>query len=199
MKEFNGKTLEKALEEASKELGVPAEKIEYTVIEEKKGLFSKSVTIAVPSIEDALEYAKSYLSESISLLGVEVELDGYVDGDIIHLTIKSERNPILIGTGGKTLQAFNELTRLAVSAHFKHRYRVLLDVGGYKEERYEKVARIARREAKSVQKTKGSAKLNPMTPDERRIVHNALNGMPHITTESEGEGGNRAVVIKYVD
>ena len=119
--------------------------------------------------------------------------------NIIHLTINSERNPILIGTGGKTLQAFNELTRLAVSAHFKHRYRVLLDVGGYKEERYEKVARIARREAKSVQKTKGSAKLNPMTPDERRIVHNALNGMPHITTESEGEGGNRAVVIKYVD
>ncbi len=199
MKQYTAKSLEKALEQASEELGIPSEKIEYTLIEEKKGLFSKSVTIEVSFVEDALEYAKNYLKNSIESLGVPCEIDGYVDGDILHITINSERNPILIGTSGKTLQALNELVRLAVSAHFKHRHRILLDVGGYKEERYEKVARLAHREARSVQRTKTSAKLNPMTPDERRIVHTTLKGMAHIATESEGDGNNRAVVIKYID
>ena len=199
MKQYTAKSLEKALEQASEELGIPSGKIEYTLIEEKKGLFSKSVTIEVSFVEDALEYAKNYLKNSIESLGVPCEIDGYVDGDILHITINSERNPILIGTSGKTLQALNELVRLAVSAHFKHRHRILLDVGGYKEERYEKVARLAHREARSVQRTKTSAKLNPMTPDERRIVHTTLKGMAHIATESEGDGNNRAVVIKYID
>lgn len=199
MKQYTAKTLEKAIEQASFELGVEADKLEYTLVEEKKGLFSKSVTICVASIEDALEYAQEYLRQAIAGLGVEVTADGYIDEDIIHITLDSGRNPILIGKGGKTLQALNELTRLAVSAHFRHRYRILLDVGGYKEDRYDRVARIARREARNVQRSRVDCKLEPMTPDERRIVHNELNGLEHIQTESEGVGDERAVVIKYVD
>ncbi len=199
MKQYTAKTLEKAIEQASLELGVEPDKLEYTLVEEKKGLFSKSVTICVASIEDALEYAQEYLRKAIAGLGVEVTADGYIDEDIIHITLDSGRNPILIGKGGKTLQALNELARLAVSAHFRHRYRILLDVGGYKEDRYDRVARIARREARNVQRSHVDCKLEPMTPDERRIVHNELNGLEHIQTESEGIGDERAVIIKYVD
>ena len=199
MKQYTAKTLEKAVEQASLELGVEPDKLEYTLVEEKKGLFSKSVTISVASIEDALEYAQEYLREAIAGLGVEITSDGYIDEDIIHITLDSPRNPILIGKGGKTLQALNELVRLAVSAHFRHRYRILLDVGGYKEDRYDRVARIARREARNVQRSHVDCKLEPMTPDERRIVHNELNGLEHIQTESEGVGDERAVIIKYVD
>ena len=103
------------------------------------------------------------------------------------------------GRGGKTLQALNELTKLAVSNKFKRRYRILLDVGGYKEEKYDKVVSIAKREANRVLRSKVDAQLDPMTPDERRMVHNALSGMEHIKTESIGEGSDRAICIKYVD
>ena len=99
----------------------------------------------------------------------------------------------------KDLQALNELTRIAISNHFKHRYRVLLDINGYKDDKYDRIAKMARRIAHEVQKTHQDATLDPMPADERRIVHNALTNMPNIKTESSGFGKNRQVNIIYVD
>jgi Predicted RNA-binding protein len=85
-----------------------------------------------------------------------------------------------------------------VSNKFRHRYRILLDVGGYKEDKYSRLAYLAKRTANDVLKSHVDVKLDPMTPDERRIIHNTLNGMEHIKTESAGEGQDRAVTIKFV-
>ncbi len=199
MKEFTAKTVEEAIASAAKELSVDPARLNYKVLDEKKGLFKKSATIGVYGEEDAVEFAQEYLKSALSALGVEITAEGKIEDDIIKVTINSEHNSILIGRGGRTLQSLNELTKLAVSNKFKHRYRVLLDVGGYKEDKYEKVARIAKREANRVLYSHNDVQLDPMTPDERRIVHNALSGMEHIKTESTGEGSNRAVWIRYVD
>ena len=198
MKEFTSKTVEDALAEASKELGTPVEQLIYKVTEEKKGLFSKKATIEVYGLEDALQFAQDYLKTAIGAMGIDVETSGQTEEDIIRITITSERNPVLIGKNGRTLQALNELDRLAVSNKFRHRYRILLDVGGYKEDKYSRVAYIAKRTANEVLKSHVDARLDPMTPDERRVVHNTLNGMAHIKTESSGEGMNRAVTVKYI-
>lgn len=198
MKEFKNKTIEEALEDASKELGLPVASLVYKVVDEKKGLFRKEATIAVYEDADALDFAKEYLVEAIGALGIEITADGHIEEDIIHVTIDSKRNPVLIGKNGRTLQALNELVRLAVSNKFHHRYRILLDVGGYKEDKYGRLAYVARRNANEVLRSQVDVKLEPMTPDERRVVHNTLSGMEHIKTESTGEGSNRAVVIKYV-
>lgn len=199
MKEFTSKTIEEALEQASAELGIPADKINYRTVEEKKGLFSKKVTIGVFDIEGAAEFAEEYLISAIGGLGIEIIAQSRVEDDIIHVSIDSPRNPVLIGKGGKTLQALNELTRLAVSSRFQKRFRILLDVGGYKDEKYSKITRIAKRTARDVVLNHMDAKLDPMTPDERRVVHNALSGIEHIATESTGEGSERAITIKYVE
>ena len=105
----------------------------------------------------------------------------------------------LIGRNGKTLQALNELVKLAVSNHFHKRFRILLDVNGYKDSKYDRLARIARKCAHDVQKTKATYTFDPMPADERRAIHNACSGMPHIRTESSGEGTHRQVQIIYVD
>lgn len=199
MKEFTAKTVEEAVASAAQELNVDPARLNYKVLDEKKGLFKKSATIGVYGEEDAVEFAQEYLKSALSALGVEITAEGKIEDDIIKVTINSEHNSILIGRGGRTLQSLNELTKLAVSNKFKHRYRVLLDVGGYKEDKYDKVARIAKREANRVLYSHNDVQLDPMTPDERRIVHNALSGMEHIKTESTGEGNNRAVWIRYVD
>lgn len=198
MKEFKNKTIEEALEDASKELGLPVASLVYKVIDEKKGLFRKEATVAIYEDADALDFAKEYLIEAIGALGIEITAEGHIEEDIIHVTIDSKRNPVLIGKNGRTLQALNELVRLAVSNKFHHRYRILLDVGGYKEDKYGRLAYVARRSANEVLRSQVDVKLEPMTPDERRVVHNTLSGMEHIKTESTGEGNNRAVVIKYV-
>ncbi len=199
MKEFTAKTVEEAVASAAKELNVDPARLNYKVLDEKKGLFKKSATIGVYGEEDAVEFAQEYLKSALAALGVTITAEGKIEDDIIKVTINSDHNSILIGRGGRTLQSLNELTKLAVSNKFRHRYRVLLDVGGYKEDKYEKVARIAKREANRVVYSHNDVQLDPMTPDERRIVHNALSSMEHIKTESTGEGNNRAVWIRYVD
>ena len=199
MREFNAKTAEEAVKLACVELGVPEEKLVYEVKEEKHGLFRKSATIVVYEDEDAASYAEEYLRSVITGLGIEVMTESKREEEIIKISIDSARNPALIGKGGKTLQALNELTKLAVSNKFRRRYRILLDVGGYKEDKYGRLAHFARRMAKQVQRTHIDVRLDPMTPDERRAVHNALTGWDHIRTESSGEGPDRAINIRYVD
>ncbi len=200
MKEFREKTIEDALKKASEEFSLPIENLIYKVVDEKKGIFHKEVAIEVYEESDAVEYAQEYLKTSIGELGIEITTEAHIEEDIIHVSINSQRNPVLIGKGGKTLQAFNELVRLAVSNKFHHRYRILLDVGGYKEDKYGRLAYVARRNANDVLRNRVDVKLEPMTPDERRIIHNTLSDFDeHIKTESVGEGPSRAVVIKYVD
>ena len=199
MKQYTAKTIEEAVKAASLDLGIEAEKLTYNVVEEKKGLFHKQATIEVSTIDDASEFAQQYLKNAIGGMGIEITTTAKIEDEIIHITINSERNPVLIGKGGRTLQALNELDRLAVSNKFRRRYRILLDVGGYKEDKYSHTAYIAKKNAKEVLRSKVDVQLSPMTPDERRVVHNTLNGWEHIKTESTGEGNDRAVVIKYVE
>ena len=199
MKTFTAKTVDDAVKAAMAELGVDEAHLIFEVTEEKKGVFKKSATIAVYDKEDAKEYAQEYIRKSLLALGVSASTECVEEDDIFKITIDSDRNPVIIGKSGKTLQALNELTKLAVSNKFRHRYRILLDVNGYKEDKYDRITHIARRAAKEVQRSRVDVPLDPMTPDERRVVHNALSGWDHIKTESSGEGKDRAVTIKYID
>ena len=200
MKSYTAKTIEEAVKLASEELGIPEDDLVFKVTEEKKGLLSKKAVIEVFELTDVIEVAESYIKDVIESLGVSgVTTKASLEDDIIHIEIDSDHNPILIGKNGVTLQALNEIVRLAVSGKFRRRFRVLLDIGDYKNAKYSRVASIARRTAKEVQKTKVDVTLDPMPSDERRIVHNVLTNFSNIKTESSGEGHRRAVTIKYVE
>jgi spoIIIJ-associated protein len=198
MKTYTTKTLEEALAQAEKELNIPANDLSYKIVEEKAGLFSKKLVVEVYEVSDAIAFAESYLVKTISQFGIEVKTKTELKDDIINITLDTSRNPILIGKNGVTLQALNELVRLATSSKFKKRFRILLDINDYKEAKYDKVISIAKRLARDVVRTKQDITLDPMPADERRMVHNALTGMPNIKTESVGEGAQRAICIRYI-
>ena len=200
MKEYTAKTVEEAVKLASEELGIDENDVIFTVADEKRGLLSRKATIVVYELSDAIEFAEDYVESVIKSLGIdEVKTRTSLEDDIIRITIETNHNPLLIGKNGVTLQALNEIVRLAVSGKFRRRFRILLDIGDYKSSKYARVASVARRTAKEVQKTKVDVVLDPMPSDERRIVHNVLSNFSHITTESSGEGHRRAVTIKYVE
>ena len=200
MKEFTAKTVDEAVKLASEQLGIDENDVIFTISGEKKGLLSKKATIIVYELSDAIEFAEKYVKDVIESLGIgEVKTKTSLEDDIIRITIDTDHNPVLIGKNGVTLQALNEIVRLAVSGKFRRRFRILLDIGDYKSNKYARVASVARRTAKEVQKTKVDVVLDPMPSDERRIVHNVLSNFSHITTESSGEGHKRAVTIKYVE
>lgn len=198
MKRFTAKTLDDAIVLACQDYGILPDQLNYSIIEEKKGLFAKKVEIEVYDLSDAIEFAQEYLVNAISSFGITATTKASLSDDIIKITINSDHNSILIGKNGRTLQALNELTKLAVSSRFKKRYRVLLDIADYKGDKYKRVIHMAKRTAYEVQKTHVDAELDPMTADERRVVHNALSRIRNVSTESTGEGKKRHIVIKYV-
>jgi len=200
MKEYTAKTVDEAVKVASEELGIDENDLIFTITEEKKGIIGKKATITVYELTDAIEFAEKYVKDVVESLGVgSVSTKTSLEDDIIRIQIDSDHNPILIGKNGITLQALNEITRLAVSGKFRRRFRILLDIGDYKNSKYSRVASIARRTAKEVQKSKVDVTLDPMPSDERRVVHSAVADFSHIKTESVGEGHKRAVTIKYVE
>lgn len=198
MKKFTGKTLEEALELASKELNVEASSINYEILEEKKGLFKKTCTIGVSELADVIEYAENYIKNVCVALGLEPAIKTFYRDELIKILIETNHNSLLIGKNGATLQSLNELTKLALSTKYKKKYRILLDIGEYKDKKYSKVISIAKRACKEVLRTHIDIKLDPMTPDERKKVHNALAGYKNIKTESSGDGKDRAIIIKWI-
>ena len=199
MKVYQGKTPEDALKLASEELGIPVEELIYSVEDKRVGIFNKKYVVDIYELSDIIQYAEDYILRVIDAFGIESTVKSRLDDDIIRITIDSTHNPILIGNGGKTLQALNELVKVAVSNHFRHKFRILLDVNGYKDKKYDKLAKMARRIAHEVQKTKTTYTFDPMPADERRVIHNACSGMKNIKTESVGEGSHRQLQIIYVE
>ena len=199
MKIYTAKPVDEALEQAAQEQGVAINELIYAVSDKKKGLFNKKLIVEVYDLSDIVRFAEDYVLNVIDNLGIESTLHTVLDNEIIRITIDSTHNPVLIGKNGRTLQALNELVKLAVSNHFKKRFRILLDINGYKDEKYARLKRIARKCAREVQKTKTTYTFDPMPADERRAIHNALSGMPHIRTESVGEDSQRRLQIIYVE
>ncbi len=200
MKTYAGKTLEEVLDKASEESGITKDELIYIVTEEKKSLFKKSVSIDVYDLSEVLDYTSDYILNILLEAGVKAKTNvALKDNDIIRITINSDHNPLVIGQKGMTLQALNELVKAAVNTKFQRRFRILLDVENYKERKYRHDIFIAKREAKKVLTRQMSIALDPMPADERKQIHNALAKMPHISTESEGDGPNRHIVIRYKD
>lgn len=128
---------------------------------------------------------------------MEVEVECVKDDYQYKVQLNAENNAILIGKNGQTLQDINTVVKAAASSEFKKKVMVLTDINGYKENKYVKECSAALRIAKTVQKTKVDAVLDPMPNDERKAIHTYLANMPRIRTISEGEGKDRRLKIVY--
>lgn len=199
MKTYTGKNLDEVLNQAAEEKGVSVSELTYKVIEESSGFLGigSKVTITAYCKNDISEFMKEYLQNYFDGIHMEAEIQIEMDGEYFHINLNTENNAILIGKNGQTLQAINTVLKSAVSSEFKRRVGVLIDINGYKEEKYQKVCSLAQRVAKTVQRTKTTAVLDPMPADERKAIHNCLSNMKYISTVSEGEGNQRRLKIVY--
>lgn len=198
MNKYEGKTEEEAVKKACEDLGVDQKELKYQVISVKKTLFSKTVTIGIYSINDVIVFADDYIKRCLRALGLEGSTEAKYEDGVIKLNIVTSRNKNVIGRNGDTLRSINELTRSACFNRFGGHYGILLNCDGYKEAKYSKFEAIARRYAREVQRTHETVILDPMTSDERRIIHQVLTDVPNIKTQSLGTGHKRHITIQYV-
>ena len=119
-----------------------------------------------------------------------------VDEDTIELRIEGEDLGLLIGPKGAALQSLQELTRTVVQRQTGARSgRILVDVSGYRAKRKEALERFARKIADDVLASATRVVLEPMSPADRKIIHDAINEIDGVTTSSEGEEPRRRVVV----
>jgi spoIIIJ-associated protein len=109
--------------------------------------------------------------------------------------VRGDDLSILLGRRGETLAALQYLARLLLAKQVSHGVNLIVDVEGFRQRRHEQLRRMARRTAEQVVQRGRAIALEPMPPDERRIVHLELRDHPQVRTESAGEGNRRKVTI----
>jgi len=145
--------------------------------------------------QDSVEQAKQYLSDMLSFFGVNVEIEGSVNEDVIELVVPStDINSLLIGRNADTLRSLQLLVSSMLRSSGAEVTRVNVDIADYKKQRAEKVEKQAREWIEEVIRTGDSyvAKLNAA---DRRIVHHVASEYPNVQTFSEGEGRDRKIII----
>lgn len=199
MTKFEGSTEQEAVKKACEALGVEdPSTLKYQVIGVKKSVFSTTVTIGIFSIKDVIVFADDYIKKCLKALGCEGFTEAKYEDEVIKLNIVSSKNKTIIGKNGATLRSINELTRSACFNRFGGHYKILLNCDGYKELKYNKYVSLARRAANEVRNSHVAVVLDPMTSDERRIVHQVLSTYTDLKSESSGSGHERHITIQYV-
>lgn len=149
--------------------------------------------------EESIIYAKKYAEDLMSFFGLNVDVYATAEEDVIELSVPSSYlSNLLIGNRGDTLRSIQTLIRVTLIQQKALLYRVNLDIADYKKRHNEQLADKAEKWAKSVMTTGEPMPLKPMNPAERRVVHKVLGDYTQLSTESEGEGTERHVVIRKI-
>jgi spoIIIJ-associated protein len=150
------------------------------------------------SPSDQADIVAEFLGGLMDGFGLEGSLhQEAVDEETIEVRVDGDDLGILIGPRGQTLQAVQELARAAVQRRLAggREARIRVDVAGYRQRRREALARFAQGVAEDVRASGVAKALEPMSPPDRKVVHDTVNELAGVATMSEGEEPNRRVVI----
>ena len=152
-------------------------------------------TSRVDLLEQEGDIAADYLEELLDIADLDGDLDMDVEGDRAAVSIVGADLSQLVGRDGEVLEALQELTRLAVYRETGERSRLMLDIGGYRADKRSSLEKLAAATVDKVKESGESVPLEPMTPFERKVVHDAV-AAAGLTSESEGQEPRRYVVVQ---
>lgn len=200
-KEYSGKTVEDAITNALVDLGATSDQIDYEVIDKGSvgllGIGSKPAVIKAAKVSGAEAAADKFLSDVFATMGMEVEITinyNEAEGEM-YIDLAGDDMGILIGKRGQTLDSLQYLTGLVVNKDREEYIRIKIDIENYRERRQETLINLAHNLAYKAKRTHREIELEPMNPNERRVIHAALQNDKFVTTRSEGEEPYRHVVI----
>ncbi len=201
---FTAKSVEEAVEAATKALGRAKSDFSYEVLEEAKkgflGIGSSDAKIKVsfePSVREATE---EFLQNLIRNMGLNATLscEEKEDGELSY-QLSGEGLGVLIGHHGEVLESLQYLLSLVTNRHGDDFVRVTIDVENYRAKREETLKTLARKTAARVKKSGRNVTFEPMSAYERRIIHSQAQELEGVTTHSIGSGDQRRVVMTPTD
>lgn len=199
--EKKGKSVDEAIKAALDELGCEIDDVMIEVIEEPtKGLLGfvgkKPAVVRVTMREKPEEEARQIVEDILNRIKIDYKINRveYENGRI-RINIVGKDMGLLIGRKGETLNSLQFIVGLIMNRKRDEKVRVILDVEDYRKKREQSLEALALRLSDKVKKTRKNVVMRPMSSQERRIVHTALQGDPQVTTYSMGDEPNRKVVI----
>jgi spoIIIJ-associated protein len=196
-----GKTVEDAIQSGLEQLGVGRDRVVVEVLEQSsRGLFgligSRGAKVQLTLIPDPIEEARNMLADVLAAMGLAAEIaqTSDKDGNVVFKLSGGDMG-MVIGRRGQTLDALQYLLNVVANRHAKEHVRIVLDAEDFRERRKQTLERLADRLAARVIKYHREILLEPMTPQERRIIHAHLSDHPKVKTFSKGDEPNRRVVI----
>jgi len=141
------------------------------------------------------DIAADYLERLLDIVDYDGDIDLDVENDRAVVAIVGSDLQPLIGPRGETLDALQELTRLAVQQKTGNRSRLMLDISGHRQARRNELAQLATETATQVLESGEPFRMSAMNPFERKVVHDAVAAIDGVRSESEGEEPNRRVVV----
>ena len=212
-----GKTTTEAIEKGLKELGVSKDKVEIKVLEEEKRSFYSILSPRVVKVEltlkedkkeknkeekkhneniQEIEKAEQEIKEFLdNFLTKETKYEVKINNFDIYVDMNGENLNYLIGYRGETINAIQTILTAIANKKSTQKIRVYLDIAGYREKRIKTLEDLAEKLARTVERTKKSVTLEPMTAYERKIIHTKLQNNSKVKTFSKGEEPYRKVVI----
>ena len=198
---FSAKTVNDAITEACKALGVTSDKLDYKVVEEGSngflGIGAKDAVIEAAVKNSVSDIASDFLKDVIAAMNMTVVVDVKYNADDneMNIDLSGDDMGVLIGKRGQTLDSLQYLVSLVVNKGNEDYIRVKVDTENYRERRKSTLENLSKNMAYKVKRTRRPLHLEPMNPYERRIIHSALQNDKFVTTHSEGEEPYRHVVI----
>jgi spoIIIJ-associated protein len=144
------------------------------------------------------EIAADYIEGLLDILDYDGDIDELVQSGRPVVELVGDNLDPLIGQRGATLEALQELARLAVFQHTGSPSRLLLDVGGFRAARRKELGAIAKNAVEKVREHGDPVKLEPMSAFERKCVHDVINELSDVESESEGVEPHRQIVVRAV-
>ena len=152
----------------------------------------------VEAIENSKNKIEEFLKVWIKQIDESLEYTVKVEDYTILVDINGNASGMMIGYRGETLNALQTILSNIANNGSDEKIRLILDIENYRAKREKVLEELAQKVAKTVLKTGKSVTLEPMTPYERKIIHNSLQGFEKIENHSIGEGDNRRVVISKI-
>ncbi len=143
-----------------------------------------------------IDIAKGVIKEFLTKLDIKADAAVEPNDESVEVVLETEESGIIIGYHGETLEGLQLLMSLAVSKRIGRFIRVMVDVGGYRQQRTEYLEQLVSQLKESVVSEKREKVVNSLKSWERRVVHMILKDDPDVITESEGTGRDRVLVIK---
>ena len=146
-------------------------------------------------MEEEIETANRLMMDLLQKMNVEAEVNSYLKEGMVCIDITGDREGILIGRHGRTLDALQLLINRMVNRRIKEPVRIVVDIDSYRSRRADALARMAVRVGDRVKTTGKSMTIGPFNAHDRRIIHIALKEDPSLRTESIGEGDIKKISI----